>query len=100
MPESDLEALTDPASSCPTTRPIRGSRRARRWRSLCAPPGKLLPRSMEKAMDVSSSNGKKPKANREIVPPVAESAFTCFSILGRGRNAYGIITLNMRSTSS
>ncbi len=26
-----------------------------------------------------NSNGKKPKANREIVPPVAESAFTCFS---------------------
>ncbi len=27
----------------------------------------------------SSGNSKKPKANREIVPPVAELAFTCFS---------------------
>ncbi len=36
---------------------------------------------MEKAMDgaTSNGNGKTPKANREIVPPVAESAFTCFS---------------------
>ena len=34
VPESDLEALTDiPASSCPTTRAIRGSQHARRWRS-------------------------------------------------------------------
>ena len=35
-------------SSCPTTRPIRASRRARRWLSWCAPPGKLLPRILWK----------------------------------------------------
>jgi AraC-like DNA-binding protein/mannose-6-phosphate isomerase-like protein (cupin superfamily) len=36
-------------------------------------------RSMEMAMDYRSSNSKKLNANLEIIPPVGESAFTCFS---------------------